>query len=256
MTKTSRAARKTGSYRRRKRQRQGVTWLPWVIGGAIVLVVAIVVGRSLLTEESPGKGARAQEWLSGVAGTSYDAGPTEYAYPDPAGLGDGHQWLPALGEEDAPVVVMEVSDVFCGHCRDFNLKSLAGILEDYVATGKVRYVDHYFGFANTVQQGTVLAEMCAAEQGRYFEFKHALFQSLEIGDFDIDRAARLAGLDASMFRTCREEQRYNAAAQEMAFVDNEGVKATPAFFVNGKMISGNLPNEIRQAIDAALVEER
>jgi len=52
---------------------------------------------------------------------------------------------------------------------------------------------------------------------------------------------------------CRSDQRYAAAVQEMAFVDNMGVRATPTFFVNGQMISGNVPNEIRKMIDEALI---
>jgi protein-disulfide isomerase len=147
---------------------------------------------------------------------------------------------------------MEFSDIFCSHCRDFNLNNLESILEDYVATGKVRYVDHFFGFGQTVQEGVVLAEMCAAEQGRYFEYKHALFQTVEAGAFDVDRAGLVSGMDMNAFRACREEQRYIQAMQEMVFVDNRGVNATPTFFVNDQLISGNRPDEIRQAIEAEL----
>lgn len=252
MVKSRRSSRVGASYARRKRQARSARWLPWALGAVVVLIIVAAIGPRLVASAISGSGPRDQEVMSNVSGYSYDAGPTDYTYPDPAGLGAGRKWLPALGSEDAPVTVIQVSDIFCSHCRDFNLKSLPGILEDYVATGKVRYIDHYFGFASSVQQGAVLAEMCAAEQGRYFVFKHALYQSVAVGDFDIARAGRIAHLDMKAFDTCRDEQRYNAAVQEMAFVDNMGVTATPAFFVNGELISGNLPDVIRQKIDAAL----
>ncbi len=251
--------RKTGShsgsgYRQRGTTHRGrpASWLPYGIGAAVVLVVVFALSRGLQASTS-GKGPRDHEWMAGVSGYPYDAGPTDYLYPDPAGLGGGRQWLPALGREDAPVTVIEVSDILCSHCRDFNLNALPGILEDYVVPGEVRYVSHYFGFNSSIQQGAGLAEMCAADQGRYFEFRHALFQTIAVGDFDIDRAARMARLDADAFRVCRSDQRYAAAVQEMAFVDNMGVRATPTFFVNGQMISGNVPNEIRKMIDEALI---
>jgi protein-disulfide isomerase len=240
------------AYKRRRRSKEMNRWLPWAIGGAIVLMVVLVVVQRATLSQSPDKGYRDQEWFAGVTGTSYNAGETEHTYPDPANLGDGQQWLPALGEVNAPVVVMEFSDVFCGHCRDYNLDHLESILEEYVASGQVRYVDHYFGFGQSLQEGVVLAEMCAAEQGRYFEYKHALFQTVEAGAFDLDRAALVAGMDMDAFRTCREEQRYAEAMQEMVFVDNNGVNATPTFFINEQMISGNRPDEIRQAIEAEL----
>jgi len=214
--------------------------------------VALVVLRSVLQPKSPGQGPRDFEWLSGVTGVSYDAGETAYPYPNPADFAEGRKWLPALGDEDAPVVVMEFSDIYCGHCRDFNLDALPGILEDYVASGKVRWTDHFFGFNRTLQEGTVLALMCAAEQGRYFEFKHTLFQSLEVGSMDADRAARVAGLDESQLEACVGDDRYLPAIQEMLFEDNRGVDATPTFFVNGRMVSGNVPGEVRAAIEDAL----
>lgn len=244
----------TPRYRRHKHQQQTSRWLPWAIGGVVVLIAAIVVGRNIVGDQSPGRGPRAEEWLAGVSGLSYDNGPTQYAYPDPAGLGAGHQWLPALGSENAPVTVIEYSDIFCSHCRDFNLNSLEGILKDYVAAGQVRYVDHYFGFANTVQQGAVLAEMCAADQGRYFEYKHALYQAIEVGDYNTDRAARLAGIDLDAFHQCQDEGKYNAAIQEIVFTDNQGVNSTPTFFINGHEIAGDVPDRIRQVIDEAIAQ--
>ncbi|MGC9348902.1 MAG: DsbA family protein [Anaerolineae bacterium] len=252
MAKSS--SRLSSRYKRRRRSQRAAKWLPWAVGGAVVLIVVLLVGQSFVEPKSPGEGYRSAEWFEGVVGLSYDNGATDLAYPDPAALGEGRQWLPALGEPDAPIVMMEFSDIFCGHCRDYSLHSLPDIIADYVATGKVRYVDHYFGFAHTVQQGIVHAEMCAAEQGRYFEFKHALFQTIEAGSFNLERAARVADLDMSGFQTCQDDQRYVDAVQEMAFVDNNGVRATPTFFINGEEMSGNVPNQIRDKIDAILGE--
>ncbi len=244
------------SRRRSARNRpSGVGWLPYVLGGVLLLAIAVLGGRALLQPEAPIAGPRSSEWLAGVSGISYDKGPTAYRYPDPAGQGDGRQWLPALGRTDAPVVVIEFSDVFCAHCRRFNLDTLPDLLQEYVARGQVRYVDHFFGFAHTVQQGLVMAQFCAAEQGRYFEFKHALFQSVEANALSIDRAARIAGLEMDTFGVCLEERRYAEALQEAVFVDNMGVNSTPTFFINGEMLAGNLPNEIRAMIDAALAAE-
>ena len=214
----------------------------------------LIVAQSLLSPTSPGNGPRETEWLSGVTGYSYDAGETEHVYPNPAGFGAGRQWLPALGEEDAPVVIVEFSDIFCSHCRDYSLDSLPEILDDYVATGKVRYVDHFYGFTRSLEEGAALTTLCAAEQGRYFEFKHALFQSLELGTYDVGRAARVAGIDDDLFQACVQDQRYLGALQEMIFIDNSGVSATPTFLVNGTMISGNAPEGIGRLIEEALSE--
>jgi len=253
MAKTKTSSR-SQQYRSRRDKRSSQTWLPWGIGGALLLVVVLVAGQSLLSGKSGGKGSREAEWFSGVSGYSYDAGETDYLYPNPSGPEAGRKWLPALGEADAPVVIFEFSDIFCGHCRNHALNALPEILDEYVATGEVRYVDHFYAFSHSLEEGTALSTLCAAEQGRYFEFKHALFQSLELGTYDVGRAARVAGIDDDQFETCIQDQRYLDALQEMVFIDNSGVSATPTFFVNGTMISGNDPEGIRRLIDEALSE--
>lgn len=253
MAKTKISSR-SQQYRSRRDRRRSQTWLPWGIGGALLLVVVLVVVQSLLSPKSPGKGPREAEWLSGVTGYPYDAGETHYLYPNPAGSEAGRKWLPALGKVDAPVVIVEFSDIFCSHCRNYGLNALPEILDEYVATGKVRYVDHFYAFTRSLEEGAALSTLCAAEQGRYFEFKHALFQSLELGTYDVGRAARVAGIDDNQFETCVQDQRYLDALQEMVFIDNSGVSATPTFFVNGTMISGNDLEGIRRLIDEALSE--
>ena len=249
MTKSRR--KKTRS--RSKRRKQETKLIPWIVGAAVVIIiVGVLWNRSFFGLFSTKVEARGFEEFMGITGTSYDAGETTYAYPDPAGSGDRRKWLPALGSEDAPVIVMEFSDIYCGHCRTFHLTSLEGILKDYVAEGKVRYVDHYFGFAQTVADGTVEAEMCAAEQGKYFEFKHALFQRVSVSGLNIDQAIRDAALDVRTFNTCRNNQKYQQAQGEIVFVDNMGVNATPTFFVNGTRVEGNRPEELRRLIEEAL----
>jgi predicted DsbA family dithiol-disulfide isomerase len=251
--KSVKSKRRSSYHRRRSTKNQG-KWLPWIIGTCVVLLVGLLLFNSLRKPGTDEPGPRSYEALFGIQGTSYDAGETEYVYPDPGGLGEGKQWLPALGDVNAPVTIIEFSDIFCSHCRTFNLTHFEGILDDYVSKGKVRYIDHFYGFANTLETGAVDALMCAAEQGHYFELKHTLFQSIEVNAFDVNRAARISGLEMSIFNECMESGRYKAAIQEMIFEDNMGVYVTPTFFINGNEITGNRPDEIKQAIEDALLE--
>lgn len=238
---------------RSKRRKQEAKYLPWIVGAIVLAVVfGILWNRAFFGLFARKIEARGFEALAGTTGTSYDGGETTRAYPDPSGSGGRRKLLPALGDEDAPVVVMEFSDIYCGHCKTYNQTSLEGIIQDYVATGKVRYVDHYFGFAQAVSDGTVLAEMCAAEQGKYFEFKHVLFGTVSTAGVNIDKAVREAELDVRVFNTCRRSEKYKPAMEEIVFIDNRGVGVTPTFFINDQKVEGNRPEEIRRLIDAAL----
>jgi peptidylprolyl isomerase/peptidyl-prolyl cis-trans isomerase B (cyclophilin B) len=186
----------------------------------------------------------------GLEGKPYDGGATSVTYPGPE---SGTRWFPALGPEDAPVVVMEFSEIFCGHCRTFNQEALVPLLEDYVAEGQVRYVGHMMAFNRPESQEYLGAAMCAAEQGRYFAYEHAVFEDLGAGEFDLDAAAERIDLDIAQFSACRQENRYQEAVIDASMhAFDQGVNATPTFFVNGEQVMGNNPQGIRQLIEQAL----
>jgi hypothetical protein len=239
-------------YSKRRSRKNQEKILPWALGGSVLIIIGLIIVYNLGKPGTDEPGPRSYEKLFGITGTSESLGATENIYPDPGNLGTGHQWLPALGDPDAPVTFIEFSDPFCGHCRTFNLEYLEGILNDYVATGQVRYVDHFFGAGNTVANGTLDAMFCAAEQGHYFEYKHSLFQAIEVNAFDLQRSARVSGLDMKLYRECVNSDRYKAALLEMVYDHNREIEATPTFFINGVNITGNKPDEIRQTIEEAL----
>ncbi len=196
------------------------------------------------------EGQPAQESFLGLTGAPYNDGATQVRYP---GGPSGTRWLPALGAEDAPVTLMEFSEIFCGHCRIFNVNSLEGILTDYVATGKVRYVGHLMAFNRTESLQYLGAAMCAAEQGKYFAYEHAVFAAIGNNTFDLDAAAREVGLNVEQFSACKTENRYaDAVVDASSAAYQRGVTATPTFFVNGQKVQGNNPDEIRRLIEEAL----
>ncbi len=181
--------------------------------------------------------------------TPYDGGTADAAYPGPS---TGVRWLPALGAEDAPVTVIEFSEIGCGHCRTFNQNDMSKLLDDYVATGKVRYVGYYMAWNNpewTASKDYLEAAMCAAEQGLYFQFEHAVFKN---GATDLDMSAKEIELDMDGFRACREDDRYQAAVLDaIAYAEKSWqITGTPTFYVNDQKIVG--ATNLTSAIDTAL----
>ncbi|MCL4474322.1 MAG: DsbA family protein [Actinobacteria bacterium] len=51
-----------------------------------------------------------------------------------------------LGQPDAPVTIIEFSDLKCPGCRKFSMTTLPRIITDYVRTGKVRIIFQYLTF--------------------------------------------------------------------------------------------------------------
>ncbi|NOZ82663.1 MAG: thioredoxin domain-containing protein, partial [Euryarchaeota archaeon] len=83
---------------------------------------------------------------------------------------------PAIGPEDAPVVMIEFSDYQCPYCRKFWNETLRALLERY--EGKIRYVYRDLPIEAIHPYALKAAEAanCAGEQGKYFEYHDVLFE--------------------------------------------------------------------------------
>jgi protein-disulfide isomerase len=99
------------------------------------------------------------------------------------------------------------------------------------------------------------AACCAAEQGRFWEYHRNLMTAP--GSFDAaDLAARASalGLDVGPFGACVASSRHDSAIRASLREGQElGVNGTPAYFINGRMLSGARPLEsFAELIDAEL----
>jgi protein-disulfide isomerase len=166
---------------------------------------------------------------------------------------------PILGKKDAKITMVEFSDYQCPFCEKFWSETLPQVKKDYIDTGKVKlvYRDFPLGFHPNAQKAAEAAE-CAGEQGgdvTYFKIHDKIFGNQQAIDVDsLKKYAQELGLDTTKFNTCLDS---GAMADEVKKDQTEGqsygVGGTPAFFVNGKLISGAQPYAaFKQVIDAEL----
>ena len=145
---------------------------------------------------------------------------------------------PFLGDEDAPVVIVEFSDFFCSFCKRHFENTFTPLLENYGQ--HIRYV--YRDFARLREESTNAsnAAQCAFEQGKFWEFHGALFANQPDlnRDFYLETAEANA-LDIDAFTACVDGGKYMDEVQLDGF-DGQiaGVSGTPSFFINGQAISG------------------
>lgn len=155
------------------------------------------------------------------------------------------------GAEDAPVTVYEFSDFGCPFCAMFASGTYPGLHEEFVETGKVRwtYVPFVMGMFPNGAESARAAE-CAAEQNRFWEMHDLLYtrqnewkKSRAPEDLFNDYAREL-GLEPSRFASCYRENRGAArTAINSRAASALGVRATPSFFINGRLVEGALPAE-------------
>jgi protein-disulfide isomerase len=150
-------------------------------------------------------------------------------------------------------------DFLCPFCKRFELSSgptLAGL----VADGLVSLVYHPMNFldeASTTHYSTRAAASsgCAADQGRFMEYAHALFVSQPpeggagLSDAELAAIGRGVGLETA-FTTCLSEGPYlDWPPYVTARAAEAGVSGTPTVLVDGVMV----PPEA-EAITAAVAQ--
>lgn len=160
---------------------------------------------------------------------------------------------PSRGPAEAKVTIVEFSDFECPFCARAE-ESVTQVMERYA--GKVRLVFRHFPLpmhANAAKAAQAAA--CADEQGKFWEMHKQLFaNATKLSVPDLKAHAQAVGLDAAKFAECLDQDKMKAKVDGDQKAGAEaGVSGTPAFFINGKMLSGAQPfSEFQKLIDAEL----
>lgn len=160
------------------------------------------------------------------------------------------------GDLNAPVTIVEWSDYQCPYCTRFYSQTYKQIVKEYIDTGKVKFVfrDFPLSFHKNAQKAAEAAE-CAGEQDKYYDMYDKLFGEGVVGGVTtFKKYAEEIGLNTIKFNECLDSgMMVDEIKKDIADGQSVGVKGTPAFMINGKLITGAQPfNVFKKAIDAEL----
>ncbi len=160
---------------------------------------------------------------------------------------------PAKGPADAPITIVEFSDFECPYCAMAE-KSVDEVMEAYKGKVRVVFRDFPLPFHAKAPKASEAAH-CAGEQGKYWEMHAALFA--DQGKLEIDALKATAGtlsLDQKKFDACLDGGKMAAKLEENKEAGKAlGINGTPAFFINGRELSGAVPFEqFKEIIDEEL----
>ena len=160
---------------------------------------------------------------------------------------------PGRGPEDAPITLVEFSDFQCPFCKRVQ-PTLEELFEEY--DGKLRWVFKDLPLTR-IHSGAVRAAeaaRCAGEQEKFWEYRDALFELGRVTDEVHPAVAKSLELDYAAWEACVDSGKYVAAVES----DGEeaaglGISGTPAFLINGILLSGAQPKEsFTRVIEAEL----
>jgi protein-disulfide isomerase len=165
-----------------------------------------------------------------------------------------------LGPENAQIVVVEFSDFQCPYCgaaagtqqtlmdrfksQDPNWEASEPKLMELAKQGEIKFVFRNFPLSgHQYAQKAAEAAEAAGAQGKFWEMHDKMFENQNALDVaSLKQYAADLGLDTKQFNEDLDSGKYaDAVKKDLADGQTVGVQGTPAFFVNGKLISGAQP---------------
>ena len=151
---------------------------------------------------------------------------------------------PSRGPAAAPVTLVEFSDYHCPFCKRAK-PTLEALLARYPDTVRLVYLDLPLDSLHPNARAAAEAAHCAGDQGKYWPFHDKLLDYAPDASPDtLKKIAGEVGLDGAAFDRCvaagTHKVRVQASTEEAARL---GISGTPAFLVNGRLISGAQPLE-------------
>ena len=167
------------------------------------------------------------------------------------------------GDSAAKTWLIVASDFQCPFCKQWHDESYKAIHDEYVRSGKVKVA--YVNFPLNQHQNampTAEAAMCAAAQGKFWQFHEALFatqqqwEALPSPAAILDSIAGAAGVDKAAWKQCVQSGRMKpliAADRDRAAA--AGVQSTPSFILGTQVLAGALPlDTLRAALNAEIAK--
>ena len=162
---------------------------------------------------------------------------------------------PIMGDPNSPITILEWGDYQCTYCYKFHQNTLDIISEDFIKTGKVKFIFKDFPLNGPDSKLAAEASYCAQDQEKYWKYHDELYKNWGgertgwITRESLTTFAVTINLDIEKFNKCLDDHKYeNKVDLLYAFGKEIGIDATPSFLVfnDQKMIKirGNQPLEV------------
>ena len=170
-----------------------------------------------------------------------------------------------LGDQNAPVKLIEYASFTCPHCANFHAENFKKLKAEYIDTGKVAFTYREVYFDRPGLWASIVARCGENAESRYFGVAEMLYAQqqdwarketpAEIVD-SLRRIGKTAGLTDADLDQCLQDGD-NAQALYAYYMKNaeaDGIDSTPSFVIDGTKYS-NMPwDEFQATLDAALAE--
>lgn len=163
-----------------------------------------------------------------------------------------------LGADDAPIEIIEYASYTCPHCANFHGTTFKQLKENYIDTGKVRFIYREVYFDRYGLWASMVAR-CGGEE-RFFGISESLYsqqsewtsgEPTEIAE-NLKKIGIVDGLDKDVLDACLADGE-RAKALVAWFQENatrDEVTGTPSFLINGEKFANASYEDFAKHLDS------
>lgn len=148
---------------------------------------------------------------------------------------------PQLGQDTAPLTIVEFSDFECPYCQRFHQEVLPKLKATYITPGLVRFIhkDLPLPFHAQAKQAAA-ASRCADEQGQYWNAYAALFdQQTCLECKGVVEIVSSAGVNEAALKACMQKPSTTTAINtNLSEASLHNIRATPTFVIGATLSNG------------------
>lgn len=240
----------------------GGSWRGLLFAGlALVVVAGLLVANRVMDDQAERPTAQGPA-ADSTPETTAEADEQAFDRREPGPLlarGDSEDPT-AMGDVDAPVVMVAYSDYNCPYCGRWARETQPELMP-YVERGDLRIEWRDFPIITGSSETISHAARAAGMQGRFWEFHETYFAYEEKFEGEaleeaLDEIVAELGMDPERFEEDRHSDEVaELVSRDFAEAQGIGVTSTPAFLVNGQPLLGAQPLPVfESAIENALAD--
>jgi protein-disulfide isomerase len=166
-----------------------------------------------------------------------------------------------LGDVNAPIEIIEYASMTCPHCASFHSDVYPQLKENYIETGKVKFVFREVYFDKYGMWASMIAR-CAGPD-RFFGVIDQMFDKQKTWSragndlaivTELSKIGKLSGLDDDQINACLQDADNLRSLVEWykANMEQHKISGTPSFVIDGEMVSNRSYDELSALLDEKL----
>ena len=167
-----------------------------------------------------------------------------------------YPYTPTLGSPDAPITVVAFIDFECPFSQK-EFPVFQQVIEQYGPALHVAFKHLPVESIHPNATHAALAAQCAFEQNKFWEYYDKLFQEKQLDDDSLLLYAQQIGLNQGLFTACFAQNKYGTYIdQDLADSVEVGIRGTPTYLVNNRIVEGAISKEQWDKIIADTFREK